>query len=371
VRVALCAPYDETRVSGVAVFVGLLADGLSKHGWSVRVFMPQEAASRGCSSPGLRNFRLAFDTFRGIVSSAEDWNVVHANQPHLQSASALLAARIVGARFVVTYHSDLPPAGRRVSGLVLRLSHRVLLRNADAVVFVSQATRHAAGRPSDSVVRVGLDFGLVDSAVARAPPRPNDSFRFVFVGRQTRSKGFFDLLQVVKELARDPWIRPFRFVLVGEVPAEEKSARDRGVRELGGFVEDAGVVLGPEPVLSILASCHALVLPSYREGLPLVVLEAMATGCVPIASDVGGIPEAVADGVTGIVVPPGNVAALKAAIMRLLGSRELTESLSLATRRAAQETFSLDRTIEGYLRLYEGRRPDRLQGSRFSFHKPW
>jgi starch synthase len=108
-----------------------------------------------------------------------------------------------------------------------------------------------------------------------------------------------------------------------------------------------------------------VVCPSYREGFGVACLEAMAHGRPVVASAVGGLLDLVVDGETGIHVPPGDVPALRSAIGRLLGDRELRRRMGEAGRRRAAEHFSWDavtrRTVELYAR-YAGKNPD-LGGS--------
>jgi glycosyltransferase involved in cell wall biosynthesis len=96
------------------------------------------------------------------------------------------------------------------------------------------------------------------------------------------------------------------------------------------------------------------VLPSYREALGLVILEAMALGRPVVASDVGGIPEMVEDGVTGLLVPPQDPVALGDAIVRLLTDHPLADILGRNGQRLVRERFCVERMIAAIELLYEG-----------------
>jgi glycosyltransferase involved in cell wall biosynthesis len=95
-----------------------------------------------------------------------------------------------------------------------------------------------------------------------------------------------------------------------------------------------------------------VVLPSYREGLPLCVIEAMAHGRPVVATKVGGIPELVEDGVTGFLVEPGDAAALRRALQRLLDDPMLRRRLGREGRRRIVERCSLDAVIDATLEAY-------------------
>jgi glycosyltransferase involved in cell wall biosynthesis len=127
-----------------------------------------------------------------------------------------------------------------------------------------------------------------------------------------------------------------------ERDAERLGVRDRVV--FAGHREDAAGLLGGLDVLA---------LPSWTEGLPLVVLEAMARGRAVVATPVGGTPEVVEDGETGLLVPPRDPDALASAIRRLLDDPGLRERMGEAGRQRVAERFSADQMIARLLAVYD------------------
>ena len=107
-----------------------------------------------------------------------------------------------------------------------------------------------------------------------------------------------------------------------------------------------------DDVGELLAAADLFVLSSRSEGLPLSILEAMAAGLPVVASDVGGVPELVVDGETGLLVPPGDPHALAAAIDRLLDDPDLRRRLGAAGRLRVSEQFDLESTQRAHLDLY-------------------
>jgi glycosyltransferase involved in cell wall biosynthesis len=133
----------------------------------------------------------------------------------------------------------------------------------------------------------------------------------------------------------------------GAFQAELEREADRaGVRERVeiGFHDD---------VAALLARLDVVALPSWTEGLPMVLLEAMAAGRPVVATPVGGTPELVVDGETGLLVPPRDPEALAAALRRVLDDRELADRLGEAGRRRVSERFSLEAMTRRVLELYD------------------
>jgi glycosyltransferase involved in cell wall biosynthesis len=161
------------------------------------------------------------------------------------------------------------------------------------------------------------------------------------VARLQAHKGHEDLLRCLPGL----WNRfpTLRVLLAGQGPHE---AHLRAVaQEVGadGRVLFLGHCADVRPVL---AAANLFVLPSHREGLPNAVLEAMAVGVPVVAAAADGTGEVVLDGETGLLTPPGDVAALGAAITRLLQDAPLRERLVEGAKRRLEEQFSLPRAVE-------------------------
>ncbi|PLW81531.1 sugar transferase [Kineobactrum sediminis] len=141
-----------------------------------------------------------------------------------------------------------------------------------------------------------------------------------------------------------------RAILVGDGP--ERLALEQGiVREgLAGCVWLAG---DRDDIPALLAAMDIFVLPSLGEGISNTVLEAMATGLPVIATNVGGNPELVQEGVTGQLVPVGDVAALAAAIQTLVDNPVLCERMGRAALQRVQTDFDWERTVANYLQVYD------------------
>jgi glycosyltransferase involved in cell wall biosynthesis len=285
--------YAPARLEKLAYRGGLLANVRKPHR---AVFVPSFLASyRRAAAAEAR--RLAPD-------------VIHA---HWWFPGGLVGggvARELGIPFVITLHgSDVHIA--RQPGLA-QLATRVL-RRADVVATVSSALRaEVASRfaMDPSAIPV-LPMPVTIEATSTWNPAPTPPIRLVTVGRLVAEKGYDVLIDAVLRL-RDEGQR-VTVDLIGDGP--DAVALATRAASLGDDVRFHGA-RSREEIAVHLASAHALVVPSRREGLGMVALEALAVGCPVIASATGGLVELVGDG-DGALVPPGDPDALADAIRRL------------------------------------------------------
>jgi len=178
---------------------------------------------------------------------------------------------------------------------------------------------------------------------------PEDAFLAVCAGRLRWEKGQAVLLEALARLAAEGG-RPAFLLLAGAGPDEARlreQARALGLEEsvrFGGLLEDPR---------EAYRAADLLVQPSLWEGMPNAVLEAMAQGTPAVASSVGGVPEVVRDAVTGLLVPPGDPAALATAVARLRDDEALRASMGRAALARAREAFPLQATLEATAAVYE------------------
>jgi glycosyltransferase involved in cell wall biosynthesis len=190
-------------------------------------------------------------------------------------------------------------------------------------------------------------------------PAQRPSNVLLFLGRFRRRKGIFDLLRALAVVrARFPTVRLYCGG-DGDAEAVAACARELGVEEC---VDMLGWTTGAAKE-RILSQSTLYVLPSYAEGLPMGVLEAMAAGLPVVATSIGGIPDAVEEGVEGFLVAPGDIDALADRIMRLLGSVDLRSAIAAAAGIKVREQFSSDKVLSQVEDLYRhlGAVPRELQ----------
>lgn len=171
----------------------------------------------------------------------------------------------------------------------------------------------------------------------------------LFLGRLVEEKGIDELIDIIPDISREfPWMT---LIICGS-GNEGKYKRLCQAREIENKVVFKGWVTGEEKE-AILKEANVFVLPSFHEGLPVSMLEAMSFGLVPVVSDVGGIPSVIQNNVNGIIVKPGNKEELKEALSCLLDNNDLKRRLAQNAYNEVRENYNIQNNIILLLRLYQ------------------
>jgi glycosyltransferase involved in cell wall biosynthesis len=278
-------------------------------------------------------------------------DVIHAHWFVPQGIVAVLVGRILRIPVVVTAH------GADVYGLRGRLLdalRKAVASRCEAVTVVSrdmaaalpQVTSRRGERPK--VMPMGVDAQRFSGGPAH---NGNSEQIVLFVGRLASKKGVEYLIRAFPDvLARHP---NARLVVVGDGPCREQLEALSSQLRLGECVRFAGAQ-PPTALPRLYRASRVFVLPSVvamsgdTDGLPVVLLEAMAAGCPLVGSAVGGIPDVVINGRTGLLVEPGAPAALAAAINQVLESPAQAERMGALAQRWARRKFDWRQVAQGY-----------------------
>ena len=169
----------------------------------------------------------------------------------------------------------------------------------------------------------------------------------ISIGRLDRQKGFDVLIDAVAQVKT--WPEDFIFLLVGDGPEAAVLQHQVDQAGLTNQIRFAG---RREDIPHLLAASFALILPSRWEGMPNVVLEAMAAGLPVVATRVEGISELVQEGLTGLVVAPEDARGLGVAIQQLLFSPDFARTAGVESQRAVNNGFTAQAVVESYANLY-------------------
>lgn len=331
---------------------GALAPVLEKAG--VRVIAPpgseKGSKSGGFAARALRAARAGLSLARFLRSWKPD--IVHFFLPEAYLVGAPIALAVSSAKRVVSrrslndYQAKHPALARLERALHGRM--RASLGNSAAVT----AQLIAEGAPAARVhlIRNGIDLARFERPRARDAVRAElgaapDAVAIACVANLIPYKGHADLIDALARLPGDP---PWELWCAGRDDGIGASLAERAAG-LGGRVKFLGA---RDDVPDLLAAADIGVLASHEEGFPNAVLEAMAARLPVVATSTGGIPEAVDDGRTGLLVPVRGPAELGAALALLIGDARLRRAMGDAGRARVEAEFALDACAAAYARLY-------------------
>ena len=297
--------------------------------------------------------RAVVSTFRALCSRRVA--LVHAHVSSKASfwrkATLLAMARAFRVPTIFHLHSGAFDEFATKGGRVRKWCVRRTLQRSDVVVVLSNRWRAWVQEfAPGSTVRVLANAVNVPHAI---PQRLHDggaprSGRVLFLGMICDGKGTFDLLQAWVRFSQE--VKGWRLVIGGngEVDRFLAEAEKLGVR---GDIDYLGWVAGPDK-LRELSTADIFVLPSYKEGMPVSILEAMAYGATVIATPVGGVPDMLEADVHGLVVQPGDVAGLARALVQLANSASLRLGLASAAYEHVSRHYATDKVVQQLCALY-------------------
>ena len=289
-------------------------------------------------------------------------DVVHVHVSYkgsvLRKAAVLRLARAARVPTVLHAHShgfkkwfdSLRPPARAVVKRALVADHWIVLGHALRDEYVDMfgldpAIVHVVPNPVVGAVPEA-------SGAPRGEPVPGAPLTGLFLGRLGRRKGCYELLEALAKVDADTrGSRPgVRIVMAGDgdIDRMRAEASRLGVAHLVDFPG----WIGPDDRFRLLAEADFFVLPSYEEGLPMALLESMGSGLPVIVTPVGAIGEVIRDGENGLLVPPGDAAALAEAMSRLTKSDQERRALGAAARVTAAE-YDVEPWYDTLLELWQ------------------
>jgi len=338
---------------GVLAHVLLLAQELRRRGWDVEVAAAAGAVGR-FEEAGVPVHVLPFERAPGVadvrsvralrrLDAARRPRIVHA---HSSKAGAVVRLALGGReRIVYTPHCFAFAASFGVARAAYWAVEQALVPRTGTFVACSEWEHGVAGRLVGTSGRVRVIGNGVPPCSPAAPHPALARARRPLAGFLARLEPQKDPLALVRAAAENPL--PGTVAIVGNGSLER--AVDDEIRALG--LEGRVLRLPFDgPVERYLRAFDLFVLPSRWESLPIAALEAMACGLPVVATAVGGTAEAVRDGVTGRLVPPGDVPALAAAVSAVM---EDPGTMGEAGTRVAADEFSVDRMVDEISDLYQ------------------
>ena len=357
-RIAFCI--TDLQYGGAEKILCQLAKGLDRRRWKPAVFclsspQPLESSLRRAGIPV------------HCISAHHRWDVtvipklataIRLFDPHVLQTflfhanfSGRLAGRWAGVPLIVS--------GARVAERRFRwpmILDNLTARLADHTICVSQGvarwTHERAHWPRSrlSVIPNGVDVSAFESALPadrNALGVPDDALVVLFVGRLDPQKGLHDLLEAFAGLRKE--IPRAHLLMVGQGPLQgvlQSQSANLQLQDCIHFTDWRA------DVANLMKAADIFALPSHWEGMPNVLLEAMAAGLPVVATRVEGSEEAVIHGETGLLVSPGDPTMLKSALIELAKADQLRVKLSETARKRVREFFTIETMIARYERRY-------------------
>jgi glycosyltransferase involved in cell wall biosynthesis len=348
-------------VGGASIHVRDLARAMREHGHEATVLVggrgpvTDQLGASGVAFESLRWLRRQVNPLREVLALAEVVLALRRLKPDLVSTHTAkagsigrTACRLLGIPAIYTPHGW--PAGERmpkIARAAFGFVEKVMAKWSAAIVCVCEYEKRLALEKgiAEAEKLVVVHNGVRDvSGELRARPEQSP-VRICSVARFDDPKDHRTLLEALALLREQPW----QLDLVGDGPEEEamrRLARETGLAER---VEFHGYLEDPSGVFS---QSQVFVLSSRSEAFPRSILEALRAGLPVVASDVGGVSEAIANGVTGLLVPAGNPPDLASALRRLLESRTLRQTMGAAARAAYEQSYRLEVMTNRTLTVY-------------------
>jgi hypothetical protein len=287
-----------------------------------------------------------------------EFELIHAHTMTPDGFAAVIAGKVLGVPVVVSGRgSDVHEYPWR--GRLPRQFARFAITRCQRFICVSDALASEAGRitgrdPSADVIYNGVDTAQFAPAAEKQIVRarlglPNTATILLCVGALVPEKGISELIEAFEALARSH--SDVILLVLGDGPLRgELDASQQRLTNRCRVIHPGTV--SSEQVAGYMSAVDVLVHPSHAEGLPNVVLEAMASGLPVVASKVGGIPEVVQHGATGLLVTPGDPAALLSALIRICESPEWAGTLGRSGREYVLKHHTWRKNATRHLELY-------------------
>lgn len=318
----------------------------------------QRYANSEMGQLSLRNIWLALNQYgrfiRDLTRFRPDLVHIHTSQGlgWLKDTFYVALSKLYGRRLILHVHAAEYDALVGRKSRLWQAYTRFMLNRAEAVIAVSTEWKKALSRlvPAERIYpfRPCLDVEAY-SPIQFSADEPVNA---LFLGTIGARKGALDLIEAMQHI---PKHTPLRLWLAGGGEKEgDLTKAGRKIAELG--LEDRceliGIVQG-QAKTDLLQQAHIFVLPSYNEGLPFAIIEAMAAGLAIVATPVGGIPEVVRDGQNGLLVTPGDTAALAASLVQLTADSALRQQMGQQNRHTACQELDVRPYARRLVALYK------------------
>lgn len=284
-------------------------------------------------------------------------NIIHLHTSQgiawLKDTIFIIIGKVFHCRVILHMHGGNFDTLYIESSRLIKAYTRQILDLADSVISVSKSWENRLYTlvPADRIITL---MNCIDCEIVKPDTSwaKTDKFTIIFIGRVGQNKGIFELVDAIHIIQTEGV--NFHTQIVG---GEEKQGDYQRLNhrleqyQLTDMCKIMGVV-DRGKALQLLKNASVFVLPSYYEGLPMVILEALASGLPVVATPVGGIPEVVRDGYNGYLVPVGNVQLLSYRLLYLARDPELCKLMGKRSRSIAENVLNVETYVDDLEVLY-------------------
>ena len=349
-------------IGGASVHLMDLASGMQTEGHEVTILVGgngmliEKVQERGLNCIPLKHLVREISPYHDFLCFFELKKKLTGLNPdivHLHSSKAGLVGRIVtkilGAPSIFTAHGwSFTDGVSKKRRYIYRLLERYIAKFSDKIITVSEYDRQLAltNRVGNPELITTIHNGMPNSELPTIPEKRTTKINLIMVARFDAQKNQTLLLKSLASIKDLPW----ELELVGDGPDFDEVKRFTALLGLDNCVHFSGAC---DDVPTRLNNADIFLLISNWEGFPLTILEAMRSGLPVIASDVGGVSEAVSHQGTGFLIPRDDSDSLSDAISTLVSSSELRETMGKAGRLRFEQEFTFDTMLKKTLNLYQ------------------
>lgn len=372
-KICIATPYPLTDVGGIGRFVEDIFSCLEKRAMDVIVISPtaksddtqklksifeDKIATIDVSTVNrpFKNLYMSFKMVFLIIKMRKQIHIIHVQTPKPQSAFSTILGKMLNIPTITTLHGIFPKANNVLTELYYRFFNWITIKFSNEVIAVSKETQEHYKSSSIKTVSNGVNIEKYKrSENLRNKTRSDLGLKkeilLMYVGRISFDKGIYELLDAIKKISKTGQNR-IKLCFVGSILPEEETKLNTKISQLG--IKDKIIFCGQQDnVVPYYSAADIFVLPSYHEGLPLALLEAMSAGLPVIVSSVGGMVDTIKNRVNGLFVRPKDVDSLVEKINWCLDNPNELRKIGKNARLSAVKDYSLNQMCDNYIQIYK------------------
>lgn len=366
-RICFISPYSPKTVNGIGTFIIGFTKELKKRGHKSILITDYEEKEidiedvfnsknmieiKRTKVKNLANIHLTLLTLVAIFKARRKIDILHLQQTYMLSAFSAFFAKMLSLHSITTAHLKVSQPKNPIKKLLQSFFIKITFNFSDEIVYVSEETKVSFGSSHGIVIRNGIDTDhFIKNHVKRSQMRQklqlNDKFVLLFASRWTVNKGIFELLKAFAEI-RKKVDGNLKLVLIGSGERESVLSKIYSLN----ITKDVLPIGTVNSVYEYYCMADIFILPSQFEGMPMALLEAMSCGLPSIASRVGGNPELITSGTTGLLIEPNNFKELVETIQWSIDYKEELKFIGQNAAISIRERFSMERVADEYLDVY-------------------